>query len=109
MDVICHSACFGGTITPTIIPIRAMENQCFYISCNRIGAELFNGKPDSYRGESQIVSPDGKILAKAGNKESLIFIKIDLSEVNHPAFGSLVTKNFISEHNKYEININTSN
>ncbi|MCD7900238.1 MAG: carbon-nitrogen hydrolase family protein [Bacteroides sp.] len=105
VDVICHSACFGGNITPTIIPVRALENQCFYVSCNRIGTELFNGEPDSYRGESQIVSPDGKILVKAGSEELLSIIDIDLSEVNKPAFGSLISKDLISEHAKYEIKI----
>lgn len=103
VDVVCHSACFGGIITPTIIPIRALENQCFYVSCNRIGTELFNGQPDSYRGESQIVSPDGKILVKAGSEELLSIIDVDLSEVNKPAFGSLISKDLISEHAKYEI------
>ena len=103
VDVICHSACFGGKVTPTIIPIRALENQCFYVSCNRIGTELFNGEPDSYRGESQIVSPDGKILVKAGSEESLTIIDVDLSEVNKPTFGSLISKDLISEHAKYKI------
>lgn len=104
--IICHSACFGGKVTPTIIPIRALENQCFYISCNRIGTELFSGKPDSYRGESQIVSPDGKVLIKAGNEELLSIIDIDLSEINNPAFGSLITKDFLPEHKKYTIKLN---
>lgn len=103
--IICHSACFGGAITPAIIPIRALENQCFYISCNRIGTELFDGKPDAYRGESQIVSPDGKVLVKAGKEEQFSIIDIDLSEVNHPAFGSLILKDFVSEHSKYNIEI----
>jgi predicted amidohydrolase len=108
VDIICHSACFGGEITPTIIPIRALENQSFYVSCNRIGTELFNGEPDSYRGESQIVSPDGKILAEAGREESLTIIDVDLSEVNKPAFGSLITKDFLSEHKKYNIMTNSN-
>jgi predicted amidohydrolase len=105
VEIICHSACFGGEITPTIIPIRALENQCFYISCNRIGSEMFDGKLDSYRGESQIVNPDGKVLVKAGNEEQLTIIDINLSEVNNPAFGSLIMNDFVSEHNKYDIDI----
>ena len=104
-EIICHSACFGGKVTPSIIPIRALENQCFYISCNRIGTEMFDGEPDSYRGESQIADPDGKVLVKAGNEELLSIIDIDLSEVNNPAFGCLIIKDFVSEHKKYEIEI----
>lgn len=108
VDIICHSASFGGKVTPMIIPIRALENQCFYISCNRIGTEIFSGEPDSYCGESQIVNPDGKVLIKAGNEELFSIIDIALSEVNNPAFGSLITKDFLSEHEKYTIMINAN-
>lgn len=105
VSIICHSACFGGEVTPTIIPIRALENQCFYVSCNRIGTEKFDGEFESYCGKSQIVSPDGKVLAYASNEEMLCFVNIDLSEVDNPAFGSLITKDFMTEHRKYNINI----
>ncbi len=101
--IICNSANFGGEVTPTIIPIRALENQCFYINCNRVGTEFFEGEEEAYRGESQIVSPDGKVITKADNKESLRIIDIDLAEVNHPAFGSFITKDFVTEHNKYRV------
>lgn len=105
VDIICNSANFGGEVTPTIIPIRALENQCFYINCNRVGTEIFDGIEEAYRGESQIVSPDGQILVKADNKESLTIIDVDLAEVNHPAFGSLITKDFLNEHAKYSIKV----
>jgi predicted amidohydrolase len=105
IDIICNSANFGGDVTPTIIPVRALENQCFYINCNRVGTELFEGEEEAYRGESQIVSPEGKVLAKADNREALTIIDIDLAEVNHPAFGSLITKDFVSEHRKYRLEI----
>ena len=104
-EIICHSACFGGEVTPKIIPIRALENQCFFISCNRVGTEMFDGEPDSYCGKSQIVNPDGKILIKADNEEVLSIIDIELSEVNNPNFGSLILNDFISEHKKYDIKI----
>lgn len=103
VDIICHSSCFGGPVTPTIIPIRALENQCFYISCNRIGTEYFEGELESYRGESQIVNPDGNAIAKASNQESLQLVDIDLGTVNRPDFGTLITHDFQSEHNKYKI------
>lgn len=106
VDIICHSSCFGGSVTPTIIPIRALENQCFYLSCNRIGEEYFEGELESYRGESQIVNPDGQILAKAGQEECFTLIDVNLQEVNHPDFGSLITKDFQSEHEKYTITLN---
>ncbi|ERJ58039.1 carbon-nitrogen hydrolase family protein [Sphingobacterium paucimobilis] len=105
VEVICHSACFGGPVTPTIIPIRALENQCFYVSCNRIGEEYFDGELEEYRGESQVVGPDGDILLRAGKEEALDFVEIDLARVDRPAFGSLITKDFRSEHDKYTIQI----
>lgn len=66
---------------------------------------MFDGEPDAYRGESQIVNPDGNVLIKGGKEEQLSIIDVDLSEVNHPAFGSLVMKDFASEHSKYNIEI----
>ena len=104
-EIICHSSCFGGPVTPTIIPIRALENQCFYISCNRIGQEYFEGELEEYRGESQIIDPSGDVLVKASNEELLAFVDIDLSLVNQPEFGSLISKDFPSEHNKYKISL----
>jgi len=79
-------------------PARASENSVFLASSNKIGTlvsdkeltkqslvysaqgqispECFNGV-----GQSQIVSPEGKILAKiAHNKEGYVFADIDLSE-----------------------------
>ena len=94
-EIICHSACFGGPVTPTIIPIRALENQCFFISCNRIGMEVLNGEVEAYCGSSQIANPDGKVLIKAGDEEVLSIIDIELSEVNNPNFGNYITKDFI--------------
>lgn len=105
MDIISNSSCFGGEVTPTIIPIRALENQCFIINCNRIGTEYFEGEAEAYRGESQIVSPDGKVLVKADNQELLAIVDIDLSEVNKPLFGSQISSDFSAEHHKYQIDI----
>lgn len=103
--IITNSSCFGGEVTPTLFPIRALENQCFVINCNRIGTEYFDGEPESYRGESQIVSPDGKVLFKADNKESLTILDVDLAEVNNPAFGSQILSNFPEQHARYGISV----
>ncbi|MCP1996480.1 carbon-nitrogen hydrolase family protein [Flavobacterium sp. HSC-61S13] len=104
-EIVCHSACFGGDVTPRILPIRALENQYFIISCNRVGAELFDGVLEYYRGESQIVDTDGNIVYKAGNQEELYFVNIDLSTVDKPKFGSLITDDFLTEHQRYTIEL----
>lgn len=103
--IVCHSACFGGDVTPHILPIRALENQYFVISCNRVGAELFEGEEETYRGESQIVDPDGKIIYKSQGEEELVLIDIDLNTVHKPQFGSLISQNFSAEHDKYTIKL----
>lgn len=105
-QIICHPSCFGGAVTPTIIPIRALENQNFFISCNRVGIEYFDGEEESYRGESQIVDPDGNIIYKAVNQEELAIVDINLAKVSKPDFGSFISSDFKSEHGKYSIKLN---
>jgi predicted amidohydrolase len=102
-NIICHSSCFGGDKTPKIIPVRALENQVFFISCNRVGSEPFGNEVETYRGNSQIVDPDGNILSKADSNEKLDFVSINIETSNQPSFGSLITKDFFSEHNRYRI------
>ncbi len=104
-QIFVNSASFGGPVTPAILPVRARENQVFVVSCNRIGTEYFAGEPDTFCGQSQIISPDGRILTSAGTDETLAVVEIDLAEVDHPAFGSLICHNFPEEHRKYRITV----
>ncbi len=104
-QILCNSASFGGAVTPMILPIRALENQVFVVSCNRIGTEDFHGVPETFCGKSRIISPDGRILASAEGEEKRTFVEIDLDEIRHPAFGSLICKDFAAEHGKYKIRL----
>jgi len=75
--------------------IRAIENRIFTLTCNRTGEEK-NGK-EHYRftGKSQIVTPQGKIIARATSKnESLRVVKIDLKKAEDKALNKY---NIISE------------
>ena len=45
--------------------IRSLENRVFTITANRYGSEVRGEYSFTFTGESQIVSPEGKILAKA--------------------------------------------
>lgn len=57
---------------------RAIENQVFIASCNRVGS----GHGGNFTGESLVVSPLGDILLKMGAKEECIqTINIDLNDV----------------------------
>jgi predicted amidohydrolase len=76
-------------------PTRACENRVFVASANKIGKLLTNDKYDvnsnNYLlsnhqqtgvGQSQIVSPEGKVLAKLDhNEEGFVFADIDLSSL----------------------------
>lgn len=74
-QVICHPSNLVipeyGQLTTRV---RALENRVFWILANRIGTEERNGKKLEYTGESQIISPKGEIIKKAGTKESGVFI-----------------------------------
>ena len=79
-------------------PARASENKVFLASANKIGLLVPNRKPNetfdkNYQeqiqealvgvGQSQIISPNGKVLAKiTNNEEGYVFADIDLAEDN---------------------------
>jgi hypothetical protein len=77
------------------IPVRAVENGVFVVAANKVGpllpvdqVEMFSqalGIPPQVlqgAGESQIVAPDGEVLASASRtEEELIVADIDLAEV----------------------------
>jgi len=53
----------------TLLPARAIENQCYVVACNRVGKD---GNDVNYTGESQIVDPLGKLLTSAKPNENQI-------------------------------------
>jgi predicted amidohydrolase len=55
---------------------RAVENHVYAITCNRIGTE----RGTTFHGESQVVSPDMRVLAKAGEREEAQIVEIDPAE-----------------------------
>jgi predicted amidohydrolase len=54
---------------------RALENRCTVVLCNRVGKE---GKL-TFFGNSIVVDPFGRIVAKSGSEETLLTVEIDLS------------------------------
>jgi len=75
------------------IPVRAAENRVFIVAANKTGPLIpdFLLEPVSEAtsipieflsgaGESQIVTPDGTVLALAGKEEEVIYADIDASE-----------------------------
>lgn len=62
----------------TLLRARAIENQMYVVAVNRVGR---SGK-DSFFGRSMVVDPWGEIIARAGDKECIVNVKIDLDLVN---------------------------
>lgn len=79
-QMICCPANFAGSWNTGIIKVRAKENGIYTINANRTGKEFQNGKRARFRGESQIISPDGSILYRAGKQECLVTQDIPLAE-----------------------------
>lgn len=69
--------------------IRPLENMCFFMSSNQVG---LTGKIH-YFGCSNIVSPQGHIIATTGENEGVAYAEVDLKEEIHFArteeFGGL--------------------
>ncbi|MFV0462819.1 MAG: carbon-nitrogen family hydrolase [Nostocoides sp.] len=56
---------------------RAMENQCFLIAANTAGTHANT----TMGGRSQVVAPDGEVLAEAGEAEEVLTVEVDLNRV----------------------------
>ncbi len=61
----------------TLLKARAIENQCYIIGINRIGI----GNDLQYNGKSIFVSPDGDILNKISEKETLIIKELNMNMI----------------------------
>ena len=62
---------------------RALENGVFVCACNHSGAESNSALKQNleFAGDSRIISPQGKIIAKATELNEVIIASIDLDEV----------------------------
>ncbi|MEA1887934.1 MAG: amidohydrolase [Bacteroidota bacterium] len=64
----------------TLLPARAIENQCFVLGVNRIGKD---GNGIDHCGDSMIVDPKGKIIAQTNMyAEEIISHEISLDDLN---------------------------
>jgi predicted amidohydrolase len=91
-QLLCHSMnSFALDQSRLLGPARACENKVFLASANKVGS-LISQKESREKGsifednfvgvgQSQIISPDGKVLARIEhNKEGFVFADIDLAE-----------------------------
>ncbi len=76
-QIILHSANLVMSYCPDAMITRAVENHVFVVTADRIGREKRNNKEYRFIGQSQIVSPEGKILIRVGKEECIEVVKID--------------------------------
>ena len=67
----------GREIIPGyIVPTRAFENRVHLVAASRIGQENGTG----FIGQSEIINSQGKMVAKAGDKDEIVYGKVNLTE-----------------------------
>lgn len=78
-DILCHPSNLVLPHCPDAMVTRCLENHVFGVTANRIGYEQRGGKDRlTYIGKSEIVSPQGQILHRAGpDREELMVLDID--------------------------------
>lgn len=81
-DIICHPSNLVLPFCPDAMITRSIENRVFTITANRTGTEeRVEGKALTFIGASQVTSPKGEILVRAGRtKEEACVAEIDIRE-----------------------------
>ena len=62
----------------TLLISRAIENQCFVVACNRIGADPNN----EFGGHSIIINPWGEVVEEAQEEEMILYGDVNIDEVD---------------------------
>ena len=73
-QIICHSANLVMPYCQDAMVTRALENRVFVITANRTGTEKRGRLNNHFTGISQIVSPGGRILARAGEFDDAVAV-----------------------------------
>jgi predicted amidohydrolase len=107
-DIVAHPSNLVLPYCPDAMPFRCLENKVFAVTANRIGEEKRKeGQILKFIGQSEIVSPEAKVLVKAPeNEEALMITEIDPHAARDK---SLNTMNNIFEDRRPEMYILNSN
>ncbi len=81
-DIIAHPSNLIFPYCMEAMRTRAIENRVFAITCNRTGTE----RGTTFHGESQVVAPDMKVLAKAGTREEIQVVEINPMEAREKEY-----------------------
>jgi predicted amidohydrolase len=72
-DIVAHPSNLVLPHCPQAMPIRCLENRVFAITANRIGEEnRKKGQSLRFIGQSQVVTPEGKVLVRAPEDEEAL-------------------------------------
>ncbi|MGH7227640.1 MAG: nitrilase-related carbon-nitrogen hydrolase [Nitrospiraceae bacterium] len=84
-EILCHPSNLVLPHCPDAMVTRCLENRVFSITANRIGSEERGGKDRlTYVGNSEIVTPCGRILHRAPpDQEELTILEIDPKEARN--------------------------
>ncbi|MDA8240235.1 MAG: acyltransferase [Nitrospiraceae bacterium] len=84
-DIIAHPSNLVLPYCPDSMPTRCLENRVFAVTADRTGKEQRGGKESlEFIGTSEIVSPSGKVLFRAGRQtEELGIVEIDVTEARN--------------------------
>ena len=69
-QIICHPSNLVLPHCPDAMVTRALENNLFTVTADRVGTENRTGAPLEFIGRSRIVAPDGTILNELGKVET---------------------------------------
>ena len=74
-DIICHPSNLVLPYAQQAVPVHAMLNRIFAVTCNRTGTE----KDLAFTGQSILASPNGRILSRAPtNDEAIGIVDVDI-------------------------------
>ena len=79
-DIIAHPSNLVFPNAQEAMRVRALENRVYTVTANRTGTEKRRGGTVPFTGRSQVVDPDGIVLARAGRAASVAMaVDLDLA------------------------------
>jgi len=76
--VLCHPANLVLPHCPDAMVTRCLENRIYAVTADRVGVEEWRGEPMRFIGRSQVVTPAGEVLGRAGEDEERFYaVEID--------------------------------
>ncbi|KEI73103.1 carbon-nitrogen hydrolase family protein [Endozoicomonas elysicola] len=106
VDVILHPANFGGQQSLHMARARAIENDVYIATCNRLGSESTETISGHYCGHSQICTPTGDYLLKLEHQEETATATLNIDSKNPK---KVIGVNLIDEMNAITKILKTNN